>query len=192
MAMQVLKLRLTGKRPLLMHNIRLANPMSPHTQALAEYTKKRSKTLADHEMISRLEFEGGIYHDPKIGPYIPGAWLDKNLEEGGRGEKLGKTIRAAVKCIDELIPLEYDGPRDIEKLFAAGKFADLRAVGVGPSRTIRTRPHFEKWALTASFFYEDEAVNPAALMRAAARSGAMIGLGDYRPRFGLYDVKEVR
>jgi hypothetical protein len=192
MALQNLTVRLIGKRPLLMHNIRLANPMDEHTQALGEYTKKRAKTLADHEMISKLEFEGGIYHDANIGPYVPGAWLDKNIEEGGRGEKLGKTIRASVKCTAEYIPLVYSGPRDVEKLYKNAKFVDRRAVGVGPSRTIRTRPVFDDWSLEVSFFYEDESVNPAALMRAIRRAGSMVGLGDYRPRYGLYDAEEVK
>lgn len=191
MSIKTIRFRLVGKRPLMMHNVRLANPMEPHTQALAEYTKKRNKTLADHEMIAQLEFEGGIYFDEKIGPYLPGAMLDKNLEEGGRGEKLGKTIRAAVRCMEERVKLLYKGPRDIKGLYQNKNFVDQRAVGVGPSRTIRTRPHFEDWSVEVAFLYEEEAVNPSALLRAMRRGGAMIGLGDYRPRYGLYDVEEI-
>lgn len=188
--MQWMKLKLIGKRPLLMHNIRLANPMDKMTRALSEITQKRKKTLADHELIAAREYEAGIYHDAGIGPYIPAAQVDKMIEEGGRGEKLGKSIRATVRCMEQQIPLLYEGKRDMKWLWD-NKFYDQRAIGVGGSRTIRTRPKFEEWSIEPTIYFEETIVNPSALIRALERAGSLVGLGDYRPRFGLFSVRQL-
>lgn len=188
--MEYLRFRLTGVKPLLLHNVRLSNPLDRHAKAVSEVAKKRSKTEADHLALSKLEFVGGSYHDDEIGPYVPGTWIDKTLEEGGRGEKLGKSIRATVRCVDEMVAIQYRGPRKLEQLWDKGYF-DRRPVGVGQSKTLRTRPKFEEWVIEPVIAFESHVVNESAIIRALERAGVMVGLGDYRPRFGLFTVERL-
>lgn len=55
-AYQTLHFRITGIAPLLMHNGRLADPLDPHSKALADAARRRGKIEADHLEIARLEF----------------------------------------------------------------------------------------------------------------------------------------
>jgi hypothetical protein len=56
-----------------MHNGRLANGQTPEAKALKSATSKmkQSQSEADAKEVSRIEFEGSLYHDSTIGPFIP-------------------------------------------------------------------------------------------------------------------------
>ena len=59
-----MKLRLTGITPLMLHNIRLADPDDPVVRQISELTaKKKSMTEADRLQVAWLKFVGGLYHD---------------------------------------------------------------------------------------------------------------------------------
>jgi hypothetical protein len=61
MSVERLRVRLTGERPLLMHSSRLADPLDPIKIDLDRLTKKRDKTIADHEQIAKVEWHGGLW-----------------------------------------------------------------------------------------------------------------------------------
>ena len=60
MSVERLRVRLTGERPLLMHSSRLADPLDPIKVDLDRLTKKRDKTLADHEQIAKSNGTAGF------------------------------------------------------------------------------------------------------------------------------------
>jgi hypothetical protein len=72
-----MKVRLTaeGQTALVVHNERLADPLDTCTQAVAAISKKRNKTIADHEEVARREFLGGLYTTPAIELTDKGALL---------------------------------------------------------------------------------------------------------------------
>jgi hypothetical protein len=189
MGLRQIQFRLTGTKPLLMHNIRLADQLDPFAKALAEVTKKRVKTEADHAEISRREFHGAIYADEN-GPYLPDYAVMKNIVEGGKAEKLGKTMTATINIVETRVPVLYAGPRTVEKLWEAGAYLRV-PVGVGPSRTLRTRPKFVEWSIEPTVAFDDSLLDVQALMRAYERSGRLLGLGDYRPQYGLFNVEVI-
>ena len=78
-----MKITIEGTRPLLMHNGDLADPMSEGAKKLAAVSKKRSKSEDDFVELARVEFEGGLYFDKKIGTHRP-ARLPASLYAGGR------------------------------------------------------------------------------------------------------------
>src|SRR5688572_21014856 len=51
---------------LVLHNERLADPLDSMTRAIGTFTKKRNKTITDHEEIARLEWYGGLYTTLRI------------------------------------------------------------------------------------------------------------------------------
>lgn len=174
-----------------MHNEQLANPLKDCAKGLAEFTKKRNKTLDDHAAIAKHEFMGGLYYDEKIGPYVPNSWLLKSIENGAKKQKLGKLFKAAIQITNSMIPIIYDGPRKILDLYTKG-FYDQRCVGVQQSKTVRTRPRFEEWELQFELQYDETLVDHAQIKRAVEHAGNVEGLGDYRPRFGTFDLVEFR
>lgn len=178
-------LTLKGEAPLVMHNARMADPLDEHARKLASLTGKRGKKLEDHELIARVEFEGGLYIDPDVGPYLPGENILKSLVEGARLTKRGKEVERAVVLNIDVVPLIYDGPRDVQGLYDAG-FLYRKTVGVGKSRTVRTRPKFDEWAVSTDIYIDASRLDLSDVEAIADAAGAYIGLCERRPRFGRF------
>ena len=188
--MAQIRFRLTGTAPLLQHNERLADPLDEHARNMAKVSKKRQKTETDHHNLSRLEFEGSIYHDKDVGPYIPATWVERTLEESAKKEKRGTVFRCSSRCVEDKLPLLYKGPRDVPTLFEK-KFYDRRCVGIQRSKTVRTRPCFDQWAAECTIYYDEKSMEQEEVIRAMDRAGELIGIGDYRPRFGRFTAEVI-
>lgn len=181
-----LSVELIGVLPLLMHNERLANPLDPAAKKLKVITAKRKKTDDDLENLSRVEFEGGLYHDDKIGPFIPSKWILSMIRDGAKITKQGKDATRAIVLTETECPLLYKGPRDIEGLWKAG-FYDRRMVGNQKARVLRTRPRFNKWSLPFTLQFDETVFDRVQIERILTTTGRMVGLGDYRPTFGRFE-----
>lgn len=180
----------TGIRPLVMHNGELANPVGRFSRAIKEISGKRKKTEADFEAMARLEFEGGLYWDEQEGAVVPSDCLEACIQGGAKKSKLGKDVQAAVFVRDAVVVLRYDGPRSIDKMYSDRRFVLQKGVKVTTSRIIRTRPMFPTgWSVTFTLEYDEEIINEAALQRAMRDAGALVGLGDWRPKFGRFIVQ---
>lgn len=177
------KVKIVGKK-LLMHNGQLADPLNEYTKALKAVSKKKNKSDEDHLAVAKAEFQGGLYHDNDMGPYIPGDWLQSALIQGSKAVKLGKKFSASVVVPEEKIKLIYTGPREREALFANPNFIDRRAVRVQMAKVMRTRPVFRDWSATFEIEVFDGAVNGDEVEAALVQAGLFIGIGDGRPRLG--------
>lgn len=188
-----MKIRLTAKgtRPLIMHNVRLASPLNAYAKQLKALNSKRTKTDDDRIAIARVEFEGSLYFDDDLGPYVPGPNLWKSLVEGGRLTKAGKKIERGVVVNDLVMPLAYRGPRDIEALWGNGEseYVDVRTVVVQRAKVDRCRPIFREWAFEAEVLIDPTVIDPSEFEDVARAAGATAGIGDYRQMYGRYSVK---
>jgi len=45
------------------------------------------------------------------------------------------------------------------------------------------------WSLTFTLEFDDSILNEKALVKAMVDAGALIGLGDWRPKFGRFSVE---
>lgn len=178
----------TGTVPLLMHNARLSNPLDEIAKAMKRVTSKRTKTEEDHEELARLEHMGSLYFDSDVGPYVPGQNFERCLVDAGRITKAGKKIERGVFVETNVNPLAYDGPRELAALWQDANFRHSASVKVGTSRVTRTRPQFRTWAVEAEGVYDPLVINLEELAEIAATAGRMIGLGDWRPRFGRFEA----
>jgi hypothetical protein len=184
-----LSLKLIGTRELLQHSEQLANPMSAVAREMATISKKRGKSEDDFEQLAQIEFKGGLYFDPDIGPYIPGMAVERALLDSAKKEKLGTAFKAYAQVEEDRLKLEYKGPRDIPGLWKAG-FFDQRMVKVQMSKTLRTRPKFPVgWSISPTIAYDETALDSAQILRCMIRAGEAIGIGDFRPRFGRFIVE---
>jgi hypothetical protein len=183
--MKQLKVRISGISPLLMHSDRFANPLDKATKAHKELTGKRKKTDSDHEAIAKSEWNGSLYHRDDMGPYIPGQNLDATLQEAAKLQKLGKKFKQAVMVVENEVPLIYKGPRDREGLFDAG-FFDVRGVKVSMAKLMRCRPKFNEWAAEFTVAFNEEVLNSEEVKKAIHDAGQLVGVCDYRPRFGKF------
>lgn len=198
-----MKVRLTAKgtRPLLMHNVRLASPFDPYAKRLKELNGKRSKDRTDEDRlaIARVEFEGGLYYDEAIGPYIPAANVFASLLRGARRVRKGPKVEGGVVLSGDLqLPLIYRGPRDVASLWGAGpfqsSFVDMQTVSSNPSaakspKVDRCRPIFREWAFEADVDLDPGSIDLTDFKEIAQLAGSAVGIGDYRLLYGRYEVE---
>jgi hypothetical protein len=179
-------LTMTGTSPLLMHSSRLSDPLDPHAKALKKVSGKRSKTDEDFEQMGRVEFAGGLYFSDPEGPFMPGDNITACIIAGARLNRLGKQIERGFVVTGDINPLIYKGPRDVEALYADANFRSRQSVKVGTSRVVRTRPMFRNWACETTAILDTQQLDLEDLRAIVERAGAMIGLGDWRPRYGRF------
>lgn len=182
--MQSVQIDITGDTVLLMHADTLADPLSEVTKAFKKVSSKRVKTDADHEEMARAEFRAGLYLEDGV-ISVPGRNLMKCLIEGARITKSGAKVERGLTIAGSAFPLEYNGPRDPDALYADKNFVSRMSVKVGTAKTMRCRPQFRTWGLTASAWIDPAVLNLDELQDIATNAGAMIGLGDYRKGGGF-------
>lgn len=185
--MNLVTVTIEGINPLLMHNVRLANPLEPIVQQIKTVSGKRKKTVDDIRELARLEFEGGLYFDEKTGPYIPGTAYHKTIVSAAKVHRLGTKVNAGLIITTLKAPLKYKGPRDIQGLWDAG-FYDQRMVSVERAKTLRTRPKFEEWSAQFEMMYSPSDFDDRTLHSLLDQAGR-VGLLDYRPHYGTFTTK---
>lgn len=179
--MKVVELKIKGTSPLLMHNVRLANPMDPFAKRLSELNRAKRVKGADKEAIAeqmaRVEWEGGLYMGDG-GPILPARNIHKSILEAARLTKEGKGVERGTFAIGPGFPLEYDGPRTIEEMWTHGGFVHAAEVVVGASKVVRTRPVFSPWGATIRFAVNPEVCEPERFVEYVRSAGAFIGTCD--------------
>lgn len=189
MSLQTVSYRLRSSQPLMQHNGQLADPLNKWSKLIKEISSKRKKTDADFEEMARLEFMGGLYMS-KDGPVVPIDGLNAMIIAAAKKHREGEFAKTGVFC-DDHARLEYDGPRDADALWKAGTFRDTRAVRVGQARVMRTRPIFDEWSAVVTFTVDDEVVNPVRVDAWMGVAGKIIGVLEYRPRYGRFVAERV-
>ena len=149
-----------------MHNIRLADPLDPHTINVKKLSSINKKSIQDHKDLAEAEFYGGLYYEPSIGPYLPTMMLRKALIEGAKVRKLGPKFEIDIEVEDPIevdgYALDYKGPRVDTALWNNTKpvFYKRAVVSVGMNSSIvRTRPMFPSgWSCTFKITSAEDAV----------------------------------
>jgi hypothetical protein len=186
-----------GGSAMIMHNERLADPLDTGTQALAEKSGLRKKTLADHKEMARREFLFGLYTEPTIEwPEPKDSWDSKIvvpawnvlrcLEEGAKRSRRGRDVLRGVSPLREVCLLQYDGPITPAELWADPNFRIRKGVGVGQKKVMRTRPLFREWALHLEVEVDVDIWDVRNLKQAWKEAGMYAGLGDMRPVYGKF------
>jgi len=185
--MKTIRFKISGTNPLLMHSDRTANPLNEYAKKLKAITGKRKKTDEDHFEIAKLEFEASCYHSEK-GYFIPSANIEAMLLASAKHFKLGTTIKQAVLVNDDAkFSFEHDRLKP-QSLFNVPQYVDQRTVKIGTSKTIRTRPIFNIWECEFTIWLDTDKMNPEQLQQIVENAGNYVGLGDYRPRYGRFEV----
>jgi len=181
---------------MMMHNSRLANPFDKYAKRLAElHVKKRSRSVDKLEVLeemAQVEWEGGLYHDETLGPYIPAEVVRASIIGGAKNSRGGAACARAVTVIGGRFPLLYDGPRDLDGLWADENFMDQRIVTIVKSKVLRTRAIFSDWSLEFTIGYDENAIAHEALLRYVQDAGLYAGFGDARTLgFGRWRVTHI-
>lgn len=181
--------QLVGTSPLLQHNVQLADPDNEFTKKIAAYTGKRKKTEDDRQAIARLEWFGGLYLEDGR-PVMPTRWLRKCFINSGKISKMGTAIARGLAFSDLNVPIAYDGPTDLDDLYANPRFVNKDAIGIAMKKTMRTRPQFPNWAVVAEGVIMEDALDFDVFCKIVERAGKVEGLGDNRVNgYGRFEAK---
>lgn len=185
---QVHRLTLVGLTPLLMSSGE-ADRESDTYLAYRELSRKRGKTLQDESRLRELEWYTRLYHDERIGCYIPGKNVKEMLRSAATKWRKGEDVKRSLIVPEYRIPLIYDGPREPADLWAEGfsYTAMVANAGAGSGRVERTRPCFESWSISTEIAFDPEDLDAHVVQQFVERS-QKYGLGDYRPEFGAFEA----
>jgi hypothetical protein len=184
------RVRLIGTRPLLISSNAGVAPRGPDGRRLKELMALRKRTEADNEEMQRLKYMFALYHDPKLGPYLPGYNLWAACRDAAAIHKMKTAWIRGVQVVEDKLPLQYDGPRDPDGLYEDPRFVDVRIARLGNGSSIEAcRPIFPEWRLDATITVNDAAISVSDAKRAVFLAGSMTGVGTFRQRFGRFDMK---
>lgn len=172
--------------PMICHNGQTADPLNQFSKALKQISSKRVKVESDLEEMARIEFLAGLYVG-KNGPIVPSANIDSMIINAAKKNKEGVQAKSGVFC-SEHMSIEYDGPRSLDDLWKDSRFRHSAIVRVGTARVVRTRPIFNEWSGLVKLSIEDSVVNPSRVDDWMIKAGSIVGLGDWRPQHGRFDV----
>jgi hypothetical protein len=189
MSVEKLRIRLTGERPLLMHSSRLADPLEEIKIDIDRLTKKRDKTIADHQQIAKMEWYGGLWlQDDK--PCIPCEAVESAFIKAARTKRKGNQAKAGFSC-GMSPPLQYEGPTDLPSLWENKDFRFRFPVNVKDSKVMRTRPRFPTWHVDVDVEFLPSLLNPNEVIEILEIAGLREGFGDWRPKFGKFSVTKI-
>lgn len=183
------RITMRGTEGLLMHSAALANPLDPAARAVKKLTGKMKKTEDDYLELAHVEWTGGMYFDDVAGPYVPGDNIWRCLNDGARKSKRGVKVKEGVFVTTSINPLGYKGPRDLDSLWADENFRHMASAKVGMQRVTRTRPLFRDWTVQADGILDTAVLELHELKAIAETAGQLVGLGDWRPRFGRFEAE---
>jgi len=183
--------QLKGVSPVIMSNGMLANPGYIYTKELKKYLSKTKKTEEDAEMISQIEYYGGLYMDiDTTTPCIPALVIEATFTNGAKKTKCGMLAKMGM-FIEKNMILKYDGPTSREELYKDERFVDRRMVVVNKkSRVLRTRPIFQEWGGMVEVSYDTDVVDVSKLDDWVRAAGSYVGFCEMRPKYGRFIVVE--
>jgi hypothetical protein len=187
---QQMKFRVRSVCPLLMHNGQLSDPLNKWAKALKKISGKRGKTDDDFAEMARIEFLGGLYTNKAGEPVLPGELIEATIVAGAKKKKKGPAAKAGI-IVDGNAPLVYKGPKTAEELCKDESFRNATPVKVQQNRVVRTRPQFDQWECEFTVHYLPDQVDAADVRDWVEIAGRVCGFGDWRPRFGRFEVVEV-
>jgi hypothetical protein len=168
--MAQVRVKIKSIAPLLMHRF-------PFENENEETAKKRGEVydpVADSEK--------ALYKNDK-GCYAPSTWIEACLRDTAKDFKKGKstykaTVLASVFVDPEQIPLNKQTYDEI----------DRRPVVIQRNRIVRARPRFNSWELEFTINFDDKILDKKVLKQILEEAGKTKGIGDYRPKYGRFEV----
>ena len=180
MSVDVYKIRLVGRTDLVLHNNQCVDPLNPLKKQISAITGKKKKTDSDHLQLRKLEFIAGLYFSDQLGPFIPAQNLRKMLIEAARKDKNGKQFESGI-FVEGHAPIQYEGPRSIEKMIEMGEeYMWTTPAGNQSSTIMRTRPRFKKWTVDFEVLAEPSLVQKDMLLNALRHAEISVGICDAR------------
>ena len=176
---------------LLMHAPRCANKLDPVTIEIGKITSKSSKkkTEEDYRDLAKLEFASCLYLTDGGKITIPDYVWEGALISAAKKLRQGSEFKSSVLVTN--VVFLFDGPQSPEKRVEDKSCVDCRPVvltsGKKRATIMRTRPVFSSWSAEIEVSFDEKEVHEETLDKSFDIAGTL-GVCDYRPKFGRFEV----
>lgn len=202
--MKTITAKLTGIRPLLMHNAAMIDPDNQSVLEIETLKRELKKAKKDdvegkekiRRRIEEAEWLGSLYYDSKVGLIIPGDNLFACIVSAAKKTKCGKQAEQGIVPIEDAPLSTKCKTTDLAALYKNPEFSLRFPVRIPPktgSRVMKVRPMVPTgWSLTITIEFDETVLPVADLKEALETAGSLIGLGDWRPKFGRFSVEYLK
>lgn len=185
---KVVNVEIEGDGGIVLHNGQTANPLNPYAKAIKQISSKRKKVDADHEAMAELEWEAGLYLDDGKNVYLPGYVIEACIVNGAKKTKDGQTAKTCL-FVDGDAEFFVDGKSiKLDDIKGNPKYQLAVPVKVQTARIMRTRPMFKNWSAKFTLHLMKDVANTQAVKDWVQNAGSLVGLCDWRPRYGRFRV----
>jgi hypothetical protein len=185
-------IKAVGTKPLLLHNVDLANPLNPWARKMTDLrgTPSKRRTEKWHEEMAYVGFMGAFYDIPEInGAAIPAENMRRSLISAAKATRRGMQAQRALLVSSPAAALIYDGPRTPQDMWDAGTWHLTRMIRSSSGASPTTYPIFREWALRVPLELDEDTLSVRDLTEIAERAGRIEGLGASRTQgYGRYDA----
>ena len=167
--METVSVRIRGTAALLVHRFIIENSVE---------AKRR-----DQQYDVKEDAEKALYSNGN-GCFVPSTWLEACLREASKSFKgkgrssMKSTIVSSIFVTPEEIPL---GKMTYDEI-------DIRPVVIQKNRIARARPRFNTWNIGFEIEFDETKVRRETLRQILEEAGKSTGIGDYRPKFGRFEI----
>lgn len=180
-----------------MSNAEMIDHTNPATRRIKEISAKGSKKItdSDREEMAFAEWKAAMYWRDGSGFYLPSDNIEKTIREGASKSRLGKLAEAASFVSEPEVPVitKDPYPKHQEKLYKQPEYQLRKPVRVPPktgARIMKVRPMVPTgWSIEFTLEYDDSVINQNDLVKAMNDAGALVGIGNWRPKFGRFIVE---
>ena len=189
-----------GVLPILLYRGEMSDPFDPWAKKLKTLTAKTNKNDELLSEIRDVEWRAAIWWSDRFGLYLPAGNLFAGIRDAAKAFKKGKAVTEGLIVYAEdkngdaeCVKIFYSGPQTLEKLATNPEYRDSRSVVMSGRRIIRTRGRVPAgWRMTFIIQFNARTLEAREVVSFLQAAGFAGGMGDYRPRFGRFDVLEAR
>ena len=134
--------------------------------------------------------------------YVDEEEANKRLIKDKDGIICQPGIHFEASMIKSATEFKFSGRKTYKDLFKAGVFVDplyiphriqtfeidKQPVVINKARIMRCRPRFDDWELEFKIQIRDDRIEGLIVKEVLENAGKYHGIGDYRPRYGLFEV----
>lgn len=171
-----------------MHNGQTADPLNKFAKQMKQISGKRAKTDADFEQMAKIEWYASLYTDGgKV--CIPVEVWEAAFIGGSKKIKAGQKAQAGLFTAENAI-LSFDGDDlTIDQLWERDQNRYTTGVRIQRNKVMRTRSRFNQWSTKITLVFDDQVLNKAEVVEITNLTGSLVGIGDWRPKFGRFASK---
>jgi hypothetical protein len=195
--MKTIEMTIKGSAPLLMNSNQGVNPLHPLTRKMKVLTAKRKRTEEDDLEILHLKWTLGLYWRDDIGVHVPSVNLEAMFRNAAKTVRKGTIAKqqSAITVKPDFIPLTYpENPKVPDDLWndPNNRYSDVKVGKIKQASVLLCRPRFDNWALTFKISFDETKFEQQEVIDLFALAGREVGLCDYRGKYGMYEIVEVK